>query len=187
MEAKRLLRSRLIAARAARPANEIAAAGLALAEQASRAWSAAATVATYAATGTEPPTRPMIDRLSALGVTVLLPVVVDTGLQWAAYDGWDRLIPGPLGLLQPAGALLPDDVLQEVDVVAAPALAVDRHGHRLGRGGGYFDRALADVPLSMSVAVVYDDEVLDEVPTQAHDRDVSAALTPSALRPLPAA
>jgi 5-formyltetrahydrofolate cyclo-ligase len=35
--------------------------------------------------------------------------------------------------------------------------------------------------------VVYDDEVLDEVPTQAHDRDVGAALTPSALRPLPAA
>ena len=71
--------------------------------------------------------------------------------------------------------------------MAAPALAVDRHGHRLGRGGGYFDRALAAVPPSMSVAVVYDDEVLDEVPTQPHDRDVGAALTPSALRPLPAA
>ena len=47
MEAKRLLRSRLIAARAARPANDIAAAGVALAEQASRAWSNAGTVATY--------------------------------------------------------------------------------------------------------------------------------------------
>jgi 5-formyltetrahydrofolate cyclo-ligase len=187
MDAKRLLRSRLTALRAARPSAEIAAAGVNLAEHAARAWSSAAIVATYAATGTEPPTRPALDRLRALGVTVLLPVIVDTGLRWAPYDDWDQLVPGPLGLLQPAGPLLPPDVLGDVDVVAAPALAVDLRGHRLGRGGGYFDRALADVEPSAAAAVVFDDEVLDEVPVEGHDRAVGAALTPSGLRLLPPA
>jgi 5-formyltetrahydrofolate cyclo-ligase len=186
MEAKRLLRSRLITVRAARPAAQLAAAGDALAEHAARAWSTSGAVAAYAAQGTEPPTRPMLDRLRALGVTVMLPVVVDTGLRWAPYDGWEQLVPGPLGLQQPAGPLLPADVLRDVQVVAAPALAVDRHGHRLGRGGGYFDRALADVEKSSAVAVVFDDEVLDEVPVEAHDRGVGAVLTPSGLLPLPA-
>jgi 5-formyltetrahydrofolate cyclo-ligase len=187
MEAKRLLRSRLMAARAARPTAQITAAGVALADHAARAWSAVGTVAAYAATGTEPPTRPALDRLSGLGVTVLLPVIVDGGLRWAPYDGWERLVPGPLGLLRPTGGLLPAEVLRDVDVVAAPALAVDRDGHRLGRGGGYFDRALADVPPSMVVAVVFDDEVLVEVPVEPHDREVGAALTPSGLHSLPAA
>src|SRR4051794_33300085 len=186
MEAKRLLRSRLLAARAARTAEEVTAAGAALAEHASLAWSDAGTVAAYAATGTEPPTRPSLDRLRALGVTVLVPVVVDTGLRWAPYEGWERLEPGPFGLLQPTSPLLPVDVLRHVDVVAAPALAVDRQGHRLGRGGGYFDRALADVAPSSAVAVVFDDELVDEVPVEEHDRDVGAVLTPSGLRRLPA-
>jgi 5-formyltetrahydrofolate cyclo-ligase len=186
MEAKRLLRSRLIAARAARTAAEVAAAGAAMAEHAMRAWSEAGTVAAYAATGAEPPTRPAMDRLRAMGVTVLVPVVVGTGLRWAPYEGWERLVPGPFGLLQPTGPLLPVDVLRHVDVVASPALAVDRQGHRLGRGGGYFDRALADVAPSSAVAVVFDDEVVDEVPVEEHDRDVGAVLTPSGLRGLPA-
>ena len=187
MEAKRLLRSRLVAARAARPAAEIDANGLALAEQAERAWSSADRLAAYAATRGEPPTRPMLDRLRAAGVTVLLPVIADVELRWAPYDGWDRLVPGPFGLLQPAGPLLPVAVLQAVDVVAAPALAVDAHGHRLGRGGGYFDRALAEVDPAVTVAVVFDDEVLDEVPAEPHDRAVSGVLTPSGLRRLPLA
>jgi len=180
-----LLRSRLVAARATRPVADIAAAGVALAEHAVRAWSAAGTVAAYAATGTEPPTRPTLDRLRALGVAVLLPVVVDTGLRWAPYDGWEQLMPGPFGLLQPSEPMLPVDVLPSVGVVAVPALAVDRQGHRLGRGGGYFDRALAGVASSSVVAVVFDDEVLDEVPVEEHDRGVGAALTPSGLRRLP--
>jgi len=184
MEAKRLLRSRLVAARAARPAAEIADDGRALAEHAARAWSSTTRLAAYAATGTEPPTRPMIDRLRASGVEVLLPVVADAELRWAPYDGWDRLVPGRFGLLQPAGPLLPVGVLGEVDVIAAPALAVDVHGHRLGRGGGYFDRALTAVDRAVIVAVVFDDEVLDEVPVEPHDRAVTGVLTPSGLRRL---
>ncbi|HET7529774.1 MAG TPA: 5-formyltetrahydrofolate cyclo-ligase, partial [Mycobacteriales bacterium] len=134
MEAKRLLRTRLLAARAARPPAEIAAAGAALAAHAAAAWRGRTRVAGFAAVGTEPPTRPLLDVLRESGGQVLLPVVAGQSLRWAPYEGWDALRPGQWDLLEPAGTLLPPDALVGIDVVLAPALAVDLHGHRLGRG-----------------------------------------------------
>ena len=62
-------------------------------------------------------------------------------------------------------------------LVLVPALAADREGRRLGRGGGYYDRTLsltaAEVPL---VVVLNDDELVDELPAEPHDRRVTAAL-----------
>jgi 5-formyltetrahydrofolate cyclo-ligase len=65
-------------------------------------------------------------------------------------------------------------------VVLVPALAVDRRGRRLGRGGGYYDRTLASLA-GPAYAVVYDDEVVEEVPVEPHDVAVAGALTPSGL------
>lgn len=76
-------------------------------------------------------------------------------------------------------------VIGLADVVLAPALAVDRLGRRLGRGGGSFDRALARVDPRRALAVVYDDEVLDHIPAEPHDQRVGGALTPSALLRFP--
>jgi len=75
-------------------------------------------------------------------------------------------------------------------VVLVPALAIDRAGFRLGQGGGYYDRLLADVPRHadggpLLVAVVHDDELLDALPHEPHDRPVDAVLTPTAYLPLP--
>ena len=67
-----------------------------------------------------------------------------------------------------------------------PGLAVDRSGHRLGQGGGYYDRTLASVPSHadggpLLVIVLFDDEVRDEVPYEPHDCRVDAALTPGGV------
>ncbi|MDQ3825225.1 MAG: hypothetical protein M3319_16065, partial [Actinomycetota bacterium] len=70
-------------------------------------------------------------------------------------------------------------VIATAALVLVPALAVDWHGTRLGRGGGHYDRTLPlaspGIPL---VAVVRDDELLASVPVQPHDVPVTAALTP---------
>jgi 5-formyltetrahydrofolate cyclo-ligase len=56
---------------------------------------------------------------------------------------------------------------------------VDRRGVRLGRGGGYYDRALAHAAShALVTAVLYDGELLDTLPAQPHDRPVGAVLTP---------
>ena len=63
--------------------------------------------------------------------------------------------------------------------VLVPALAVDRRGVRLGRGGGYYDRSLALCrPGTRLIAVVRDDEIVEELPSEAHDVRMTHALTP---------
>ncbi len=65
-------------------------------------------------------------------------------------------------------------------LLLVPALAVDRRGVRLGRGGGSYDRALARVAAGTPVvALLHDGELLDELPAEPHDRLVSAVVTPS--------
>jgi 5-formyltetrahydrofolate cyclo-ligase len=178
--AKAELRSTLLAARTQRGADRRLAAGHALAA-AAEALSFPDTVAGYVGVGGEPPTGPLLDLLARRGARVLLPVVRPGGaLDWAT--GAAELVVGPLGLREPAGPYLGADAVREAGLVLVPALAVDRAGHRLGRGGGYYDRALAALPrTTLLVAVVFDDEVLDEVPVEDHDRRVHAALTPSGL------
>lgn len=61
-----------------------------------------------------------------------------------------------------------------------PAVAVDRTGLRLGRGGGSYDRALARVgPAILTVALLYDGELVSRLPAEPHDQRVRAAVTPS--------
>lgn len=178
MDDKPALRSRLKAARARRDDAELDRLGRLIARAGVGLAMDATVVAAYVAVGHEPPTRQLIDELAESGHTVLLPVVTTSGLAWGTYDGWDALVERR-GLLEPAGAAVAD--LRDAEVVFAPALAVDRFGNRLGRGGGYYDRALAAIARERIVALVFSDEVLDVVPADVHDVPVGAALTPDGL------
>ena len=151
----------------------------------------AATVAAYVSLPHEPGTGPLLAELLRLGRRVILPVLLpDNDLDWAVHAGPDDLVPAPRGLLEPAGPRLGRDAVASADVVLCPGLAADRRGYRIGRGGGSYDRVLARVPSGTFVCVlVYDDEVLAELPTDDHDRPVTAAATPSGvtrLGPAPA-
>lgn len=180
MDGKSALRSRLRAARSLRTPSELAQAAASIARYGADLCRGAATVAAYAAIRDEPPTRALLDRLVAQGSVVLLPVVRPDGLEWARYDAWPELTRSS-GLLEPTGDTHGADALFDADVVLAPALAVDLRGHRLGRGGGHYDRALVGIPREHIVAVVFADEVLDDVPADAHDIPVRAALTPAGV------
>lgn len=187
------LRDRLLTTRHRRSLPEIGADAAAIAGHllATVEVRRSATVAAYVSVSTEPGTGPVLERLHAMGRRVILPVLLPDGdLDWATYTGVDSLQPAGRGLLEPVGPRLGPDAVAGADTVLCPALAVDAHGVRLGRGGGSYDRALARVtPGSFVVALLYDGEVLDEVPRAAHDRAVSAAVTPGGLtrfRPGPA-
>ncbi|GAA3932883.1 5-formyltetrahydrofolate cyclo-ligase [Actinomadura viridis] len=141
----------------------------------------AGTVAAYVSVGTEPDTRGLLFALWKRGAYVLLPRLLPDGdLDWASYEGPDSLAPGPRGLLEPTEPPRGVEAVASADVVLAPALAVDRKGVRLGRGGGSYDRALARVgPAILTVGLLYDGELVGELPAEAHDRHVRAAVTPS--------
>ncbi len=188
---KTALRDQLLTARRRRSLLERQAAAAAVAERL-LGWEPvrrAATVAAYVSVGSEPATGLLLDQLTSAGKRVLLPVLQpDNDLDWAALDGGARdggLVAAGRGLLEPSGPRLGPEAVATADVVLVPGLAVDRYGHRLGRGGGSYDRALARVPVGTPVVVLLDDdEVVPAVPVDGHDRPVTAVVTPSALRVL---
>ncbi|PVZ14971.1 5-formyltetrahydrofolate cyclo-ligase [Actinomycetospora cinnamomea] len=132
---------------------------------------------------------PVLDAARATGRRVLLPVTVGAApLDWAPYDGPGSLVPGPHGLLEPAGRRLGPDALAGAGLVVVPALAVDHRGVRLGRGGGHYDRSLPLAgPATRLVALVGDDGLRAEpLPAEPHDVPVHAAWRPrTGLTPLP--
>jgi 5-formyltetrahydrofolate cyclo-ligase len=140
------------------------------------------TVCAYHPVGSEPGSVRLLDALLTAGCRVLLPVVVPgSPLDWAVYTGRDCLKPGPYRLVEPVGPLLGALAIAVADTVLVPALAVDRRGMRLGRGGGYYDRSLVyAAPGAALVAVVRDSEVVTRLPAEPHDVPMTAALTPSA-------
>lgn len=143
----------------------------------------AATVAAYISLSNEPGTGPLVEQLHALGRRIIVPVLLpDNDLDWAVYQGPQALVAASRGLLEPTSPRLGLDAVATADVVLCPGLAVDRRGRRLGRGGGSYDRALARVPVGTFVCtVLYDGELVDEVPAEDHDRPVTAVVTPSGV------
>ena len=112
------------------------------------------TVCAYAPVGTEPGTLGMLDALLRRAGRVLLPAARTAAdgtplpLRWGEYRP-GALTRGRWGLLEPQDPLLPASALAEAVVVLVPALAVDRRGVRLGRGGGFYDRSLGARSLSL--------------------------------------
>jgi 5-formyltetrahydrofolate cyclo-ligase len=141
----------------------------------------AGTVAAYYSMGAEPDTHGLVFGLWKRGTYVLLPVLRDDGdLDWASYEGPDSLRPGPRGLTEPAEPGRGVDAITSADLVIVPALAVDESGHRLGRGGGSYDRALARVGAPVPVvALLYDRELLPSLPAGPHDQPVRLVARPA--------
>jgi 5-formyltetrahydrofolate cyclo-ligase len=189
LPAKTALRDQVLAARRRLPLPDLAEAAQALADHllADPAVRRAATVTAYASVGREPGTSVLLDALRAAGKRILLPVVLpDLDLDWAVHEG--ALVPAARGLLEPAGPRLGVDAVATADVVLVPGLAVSPDGHRLGQGGGCYDRALVRVPVGTPTCVLlHDGELGLDVPVESHDRPVTHAVTPSSgvvrLRP----
>jgi 5-formyltetrahydrofolate cyclo-ligase len=174
------LRDFLLSRRRARPTAERAAAADAVASALMQGLDGARTLAAFVPDPDEPGNGRLPAAYTELGARILLPVVPTTGrtLDWAAYTG--ELERGRFGLHHPVGPRLGPSAIGDADAVVVPALAVDHFGFRLGRGGGYYDRALVHArPDAVLVTVVFDEERLAELPREVHDRPVTAVVTPS--------
>ena len=143
-------------------------------------WRGAARVALYAALPDELPSTPLQEAARAAGLPVLWPRVVGDLLEFAACEAGE-LVPGRYGVPAPP-ASLPRSALAPGDLVVVPAVAFDFAGRRLGRGGGHYDRVLADLPeRASSVAIGYDFQRIDEVPTEGHDIQVTLVVTDAGI------
>jgi len=178
------LRSKLLAARRKVPDAIRRSEAKQLCGHLERTLAGARTICAYHPVRPEPGSPEMLDVLTELCETVLLPVVLigndgaHLPLQWGRYRR-GRLAAGPFGLREPEGPRLPAAAVAQAQVVLVPAVAVDRTGARLGRGGGFYDRSLPMcAPGTRLVAVVRDSELLETLPCDPHDVRMTHALTP---------
>lgn len=179
---KDTVREQSISARSARSSAEISAAGLSIANHDWAKLCPGKLVTCFVSMATELPTTPLRNKLHELGKDVALPIMKPgRSLAWG-YDGTE-LVKNGYGIFEPAPAEID---LSTASAILIPALRVGRDGYRLGRGAGYYDRALANVPINshggpLRICLVFDDEVDDSVPSEPHDALIDLIVTPSQI------
>lgn len=126
--------------------------------------------------GRELDTRPILERLLAAGKGVALPVCLPgRRLEARLISSMDDIEPGVFGIPAPVEGC-PVVERDELAVILVPNLLCDRSGHRLGFGGGYYDRWLAGYP-GLSVAICPAERMVEELPREDFDIPVRLVLT----------
>lgn len=137
----------------------------------------AGVAAVYASRQGEPDTAALITALAEAGWRVLLPVI-RRDVDWAWFEGWDRMAAGWRGIPQPTGPRLGAEALVRATLILVPCLGIGRDGTRLGTGGGWYDRALLHaVPDAVVGTLVNEREVVDAVPVEPWDLPVDVVVT----------
>jgi 5-formyltetrahydrofolate cyclo-ligase len=138
----------------------------------------ARTILAYAATPEEIDPGPAVEALRSRGVVIALPRV--TGPQRLTLhrvDADTTLFKGAFGVLEPPEES-PTVPLEDIDVAIVPGVTFDDACHRIGYGGGYYDRLLGTMS-GVSVGLAFDGQVFTDVPYEDHDVCVDVLVTPS--------
>lgn len=121
-----------------------------------------------------------------------LPKIMGSGaMAFYAFEKGDPSETNAYGILEPLASpsklvacsedpkmgLMPRDIL-----IVVPALAVDQAGHRLGYGGGYYDRYLERYSGIQAIAVVFSEFVMECLPVESHDQKISGYVTEKGVR-----
>lgn len=139
-----------------------------------------ACVAVYWPIRGEPDLCPSYAEISKRGFELCLPVVIekDRALVFRRWRPGERLAPDRLRIPAP-----PDGKVVRPDIIVAPFVGFDQGGFRLGYGGGYYDRTLAELsPAPRLIATGYAFAELRSIYPQAHDIPMDAVVTENAIR-----
>lgn len=174
---KKSLRTQISARKKELTPLQMEAASQSLAEQlfAHPLYQAASAVYGYLSFNQEVRTAPILRRAQRDGKRVAVPKITNGIMRFYWLDDLDAVAPGFYGICEPG----PDAEEAEADeaLVLMPGLAFDRHGYRVGYGGGYYDRYLSRHPEHPTLALCYDFQIVDEVPVDEHDIPVGILLT----------
>lgn len=140
----------------------------------SDAYRAAKTIYGYLPYNQEVRTVPMLRRALEEGKRVAVPKVYGDDMKFIYLDDLSQVAKGYAGIPEPVadGPVAQD----ETALVLMPGLAFDRAGHRIGYGGGFYDKFLAGEPHHPTVALCYDFQVMDRLETEEFDIPVDLVI-----------
>jgi 5-formyltetrahydrofolate cyclo-ligase len=179
-QSKESVRARSLTSRAARAESAIALAGEEIAAHDWNQLCSGELATCFVSMATEPPTSRLRKHLGDLGKLVALPIMKPgRTLAWG-FDGL-TLEKNSYGILEPVSA---DIDINSASALIIPALRVGLDGSRLGRGAGYYDRALESLDSYKSggprrIVLVFDDEIDASVPCEPHDAPIDVIVTPT--------
>jgi len=141
---------------------------------ASEAYKSAKTIYGYLPYNQEVRTVPMLERALLDGKRVAVPKVYGEEMKFIYLDDFSQVEKGYAGIPEPVtnGPFADDPTA----LVLMPGLAFDPQGHRVGYGGGFYDRFLAAEPNHPTLALCYDFQVLPQLETEAFDIPVDTVL-----------
>ena len=140
----------------------------------SQLYRSAKTIYGYLPYNQEVRTVPMLERAMADGKRVAVPKVYGDEMKFIYLDDLSAVEKGYAGIPEPvADTPVADD---ETALVLMPGLAFDRDGHRIGYGGGFYDKFLAQEPNHPTLALCYDFQMLPELHTEEFDIPVDQVL-----------
>ncbi len=134
------------------------------------------TIAGYRAVRGELDVDAALTLLAERGARITIPRVAGEHLEFVCWDPVDDTTPGSFGIPEPIGdRTVP---LSAHDVVLVPLVAFDADGHRLGQGGGFYDRALARAtPRPVVIGIAHSFQQVDSIPTEQWDVPIDAVVT----------
>ncbi len=140
----------------------------------SEAYKAARTIYGYLPYNQEVRTIPMLEQALKDGKKVAVPKVYGDEMKFLYLDDLTKVEKGYAGIPEPiADEPVADD---ETALVLMPGLAFDPQGHRIGYGGGFYDKFLAAEPNHPTLALCYEFQMLPELHTEEHDIPVDTVL-----------
>lgn len=119
-------------------------------------------------------TVPMLEQALKDGKRVAVPKVYGDQMRFIYLTDLSQVSKGYSGIPEP---VLDEPVADDTTaLVLMPGLAFDKEGHRIGYGGGFYDKFLAQEPSHPTVALCYDFQILPEIKTEAFDVPVDCVL-----------
>jgi len=144
-----------------------------------------ATIALYAAKGSEVDPTALDATLRAAGFVVAYPRVVDDARELVFHAvSLDELVPARFGLREPR-ADAPVVPLAAIAAYVVPGLAFDRAGGRVGWGRGHYDATFAQAIAALRVGLAFECQLVERVPREAHDVLLQALVTEAAVYEVP--
>lgn len=126
-------------------------------------------------------TRQIIENSWRLQKRVFVPKVLGCEMEFFEISGFDDLAPGMKGILEPVRTSEENKGSGNRGLMIMPGVAFDRSLHRIGYGGGFYDRYLETHRGLQKLAVAFTYQVLDEVPAEAFDICPDVLVTESAV------